>query len=108
MPTSNGLQEPFQGGGGKHHLQWEELDQLSDRNYTKEALKLAALFDSNSLTPTELRVCVLLRSIKSSVEIARVLNVEERSIETYRSRIHKKLGLEPHTHLLGYLLALKL
>ncbi|MBK6760822.1 MAG: hypothetical protein IPG73_08990 [Ignavibacteria bacterium] len=46
-----------------------------------------------SLTPTERKVCALIRIDLSSKEIARLLNTEPRSIEKYRQRIRKKLGL---------------
>ncbi len=46
------------------------------------------------LTGLELKVCALIKSNLSSKEIARLLCISSRSIETYRYRVRKKLGLK--------------
>lgn len=45
------------------------------------------------LTPREIEICNLVRSGLSSKEIAGLLNISYRSVETYRNYIRKKLGL---------------
>ncbi len=55
------------------------------------------------LTPTELKVCALVRTGLSTKEIARILIAEPRSIDKYRQRIRKKIGLESSKNLQVYL-----
>jgi len=45
------------------------------------------------LTPRENEICNMIRSGLSSKEIAKVLNISHRSVETYRNYIRKKLGI---------------
>ncbi len=45
------------------------------------------------LTPRETEICNMIRSGLSSKEVARVLNISYRSVETYRNYIRKKLGI---------------
>lgn len=45
------------------------------------------------LTPRENEICNMIRTGLSSKEIARVLNISHRSVETYRNYIRKKLGI---------------
>ncbi len=56
-----------------------------------------------ALTPTELNVCALLKINLSSKDIANLLNIAPRSVDIYRSRIRKKLGLEAETNLTSFL-----
>lgn len=44
-------------------------------------------------TPRENEICNMIRSGLSSKEIARILNISHRSVETYRNYIRKKLGI---------------
>ncbi len=53
----------------------------------------------SDLSTVELRVCSLLRLNLSSKEICRVLNIAPRSVDMYRYRIRKKLGLRPEENL---------
>lgn len=46
-----------------------------------------------SLTSAELRICSLLRMNLSNKEIAGLLNISGRTLDTHRGRIRKKLGL---------------
>jgi len=45
------------------------------------------------LTPRENEICNMIRGGLSSKEIANLLNISYRSVETYRNHIRKKLGL---------------
>ena len=48
---------------------------------------------SHRLTPRENEICTMIRGGLSSKEIAGLLNLSYRSIETYRNHIRKKLGI---------------
>ena len=45
------------------------------------------------LTPRENEICNMIRTGLSSKEIAKMLNLSYRSVETYRNHIRKKLGI---------------
>lgn len=55
------------------------------------------------LTPTELRVCFLIRIGLATKEIASLCNVTERDIESHRRNIRRKLELPAHKQLIDYL-----
>jgi tetratricopeptide (TPR) repeat protein len=59
-----------------------------------------------SLTPTEIKICSLLKIGLSSKEIADLLKVTGGNVDMHRSRIRKKLGLDSGTNLGSYLAAL--
>jgi DNA-binding CsgD family transcriptional regulator len=50
--------------------------------------------EAADLTPTQLRIAVLIRDGKSTSEIAEILCTSEKTIETHRGKIRKKLGLQ--------------
>lgn len=56
------------------------------------------------LTPSELRVCTLVRAMLSTREIASRLHIDERTVENHRVRIRRKLGLQKQ-NLVQYLIA---
>jgi len=56
------------------------------------------------ISPSEIRLCTLLRLNMSSKEIAAFIHQEEASIRVSRSRLRKKLGLSESDNLVGYLL----
>jgi tetratricopeptide (TPR) repeat protein/DNA-binding CsgD family transcriptional regulator len=56
------------------------------------------------LTPTELKICALMKLGLGSKEMAALLSVSLRSIETYRLRIRRKLKLEGEENLMVFLL----
>jgi len=59
---------------------------------------------SHRLTPRENEICTMIRGGLSSKEIARLLNLSYRSVETYRNHIRKKLGLtNKKVNLVSYL-----
>ncbi|MFC4723208.1 triple tyrosine motif-containing protein [Geojedonia litorea] len=56
------------------------------------------------LTPNDLRFCAYLRLNLSSKEMAPLLNISVKSVETKRYRLRKKLGLEHDSSLIDYIL----
>ena len=56
------------------------------------------------LTPNDLRFCAYLRLNLSSKEIASLLNISIKSVETKRYRLRKKLNLEHNDGLVDYIL----
>lgn len=57
-----------------------------------------------SLTPGDLRLCALLRLNYSSKEIAKMLNLTLRGVETARYRLRKKLNLEEDENLASFMI----
>ncbi|MGM5469562.1 triple tyrosine motif-containing protein [Flavobacteriaceae bacterium LMO-SS05] len=56
------------------------------------------------LTPNDLRFCAYLRLNLSSKEIAPLLNISIKSVETKRYRLRKRLGLDHDESLVNYIL----
>lgn len=56
-----------------------------------------------SLSPTEIRICALLKINLASKDIANLLCVTGRCVETHRYNIRKKLGLRREENLITYL-----
>ncbi len=56
-----------------------------------------------TLTPTEIKVCSLLKLNLSSKEISEILTIGLPSVEQYRHRLRKKLGLTGSTNLATFL-----
>lgn len=57
-----------------------------------------------NLTPNDLRFCAYLRLNLSSKEIAPLLNISTKSVETKRYRLRKKLNLSHYENLIEYIL----
>ncbi len=62
-------------------------------------------FGEDKLTPRELEVLRLIALGHTSVEIAGKLHLSPRTIETHRTRIHRKLELTTRSELVNYALA---
>ena len=60
-----------------------------------------------TFTALEVRVCALIRLNLSTKEIARILQVTQRSVETYRYRIRKKLGSDAEENLNSFFMKLR-
>jgi len=58
------------------------------------------------LTPTELKLCALIRMNMANKEISQLLNISLRAVETYRYRVRTKLGLDSTMNLTTYLTSL--
>jgi tetratricopeptide (TPR) repeat protein/DNA-binding CsgD family transcriptional regulator len=56
-----------------------------------------------SLSPTELKVCALLKINLTTKEIASILAVSVRTIEDHRTNIRKKLGIDSKTNFVTFL-----
>lgn len=80
---------------------WSSIEEQLTHVHGESLQRLAA--KHKDLTPTERKVCALIRVDLSSKDIARVLSTEPRSIEKYRQRIRKKLGLGPDDSLSTYI-----
>jgi two-component system, NarL family, response regulator NreC len=60
--------------------------------------------EEDKLTPREREVLRLIALGHTSVEIAALLGLSPRTIETHRARIHRKLGLTTRAELVRYAL----
>ncbi|MCB0472976.1 MAG: LuxR family transcriptional regulator [Flavobacteriaceae bacterium] len=58
------------------------------------------------LTPNDLRICVYLRMNLTSKEIAPLLNISVKSVETKRYRLRKRMNLPHEESLVNYILSL--
>lgn len=56
-----------------------------------------------TLTPTEIRICTLLRLNLSTKEIASILSLSPHTVETHRRSIRRRLGLAAEENLVSYL-----
>ena len=60
------------------------------------------LVNGGSLTQNDLRICAYIRLNLSTKDIANILNISNRAIQTSRYRIKKKLNLSPETDFVKY------
>jgi len=72
-----------------------------DKNFIKAIKKMHP-----ELTPSDLKLCTYLRLNMNSKEIATLLNISVRSMETKRYRLRKKLDLSHETNLVEYILSI--
>ena len=77
---------------------------VTPRLATRLAALRGALTDEH-LSPREAEVLQLIAFGHTSVEIARMLKLSPRTVETHRARIHQKLGLRTRAELVRYALA---
>ena len=60
------------------------------------------------LTPTEIRVANLIKDDKTTKEIAEFMSLSEKTVETHRDHIRRKIGIKhKKVNLRTYLLALQ-
>lgn len=62
----------------------------------------------SKLTPKDLKICAYIKMNLSSKEIAPLMNISIRGVETHRYRLKKKLDLENDISLVDYLLKIKI
>jgi DNA-binding CsgD family transcriptional regulator len=95
----------------------KQIDFIIENNEEWEQLKLHfdAVFNGfydqllvkcPTLTETELRHCMFIKLHIQTKEIARILNVDPRSVQTARYRIKKKLNLTEDQDLRGFLITI--
>ncbi|MDB5035131.1 MAG: photosystem assembly protein Ycf3 [Chlorobi bacterium] len=58
-----------------------------------------------TLTPTELKICSLLKMNLSNKEIGSLLSIADRTVDTHRTSIRRKLGLKGGDNLTAFLVA---
>ncbi len=88
----------------QHRRTGEDWKNLSEQLKDVHDDFLAALSERfPSLTPTEIKVCSLLKLNLSSKEISEILTIGLPSVEQYRHRLRKKLGLSLATNLTTFL-----
>ncbi|WP_178983354.1 helix-turn-helix and ligand-binding sensor domain-containing protein [Winogradskyella helgolandensis] len=61
----------------------------------------------SKLTPKDLKICAYIKMNLSSKEIAPLMNISVRGVETHRYRLKKKLNLENDISIVDYLLNIK-
>jgi DNA-binding CsgD family transcriptional regulator len=84
--------------------EWEQLKLHFDTVFSGFYDKLLGI--SPTLTETELRHCMFIKLHIQTKEIARILNVDPRSVQTARYRIKKKLNLSEDQDLRSFLIVL--
>jgi len=84
--------------------EWEQLKLHFDTVFSGFYDKLLA--KSPTLTETELRHCMFIKLHIQTKEIARILNVDPRSVQTARYRIKKKLHLTEEQDLRSFLITI--
>jgi tetratricopeptide (TPR) repeat protein/DNA-binding CsgD family transcriptional regulator len=83
---------------------WETFERQFQQVHSDFLYRLSERFPL--LSPTELKVCMLLRVNLSSKEIADILCISARTVDTHRTRIRKKIGLPIQANLSSYLSSL--
>jgi DNA-binding response OmpR family regulator len=81
--------------------EWKEFELRFEEEHTRFREILARRHPD--LTPNEMKLCTFLRLDMSSKEISEITNQSVRALETARSRMRKKLGLQRSDNLVQYL-----
>lgn len=82
--------------------QWDEFELLFDQTHNHFIQRLKEAFPD--LSSRDLKVCVYLRMNLSTKEIAQMLNMTVRGVETARFRIRQRMGLESSENLNSFIL----
>ena len=77
---------------GKEEVKWERMEQNFNIIFDDLLQKLIKRYPT--LTKNDIRLCSYLKLNMSTKEIATLLSVSERSVESNRYRLRKKLGME--------------
>ena len=80
---------------------WQVFEQQFEQIHQHFMQRLSQSYPS--LTVAELRVCAFIRLGLSSSEIADLLHVTKRNVDTHRYRLRKKLHLSPRANLATFL-----
>lgn len=83
-------------------IRFQENFDLIHENFFRELKK-----QYPSLTPTDLKLCSLLRLNYTTKEIAEMLNLSVRGVETARYRLRKKLELSENDNLVDFMIGFK-
>ncbi|MFT3824342.1 MAG: triple tyrosine motif-containing protein [Chitinophagaceae bacterium] len=86
-----------------HNEEWEQFAIHFDNVHTNYLKKLKELYPD--LSPSELKLAAYLRLSLSTKEIAQLMNISIRGVETSRYRLRKKLGLENEINLVDFLVS---
>ncbi|MEY3368943.1 MAG: hypothetical protein RI973_2098, partial [Bacteroidota bacterium] len=84
--------------------EWENFSRYFDEVHTEFLKKLGEKFPN--LNPSDFKLCAYLRMNLSSKEIATLMNISVRGVETSRYRLRKRLGLAGDVNLTEFLLRL--
>ncbi|WP_299099330.1 LuxR C-terminal-related transcriptional regulator [uncultured Winogradskyella sp.] len=85
--------------------EWEVFEYNFNQVHDEFFVKLKQ--QNPKLTPKDLKICAYIKMNLSSKEIAPLLNISVRGVETHRYRLKKKLNLENDTSIVDYLLNIK-
>lgn len=81
--------DPLEENEGK--WSWDDFEQGFVRNYEGFVNRLSEMYPS--LSPLEVKICMLIKVELSNKEIALTLHLADNTIRTYRARIRKKMQL---------------
>ncbi|RLD43364.1 MAG: hypothetical protein DRI86_10135 [Bacteroidetes bacterium] len=85
----------------KAEMSWDSFKMHFEQVHPDYFDKL--LLSENSLTQNDLRICAYIKLNLSTKDIANILNISNRAIQTSRYRIKKKLNLSPETDFVKYI-----
>jgi DNA-binding CsgD family transcriptional regulator len=86
-----------------HDHEWEQFAIHFDNVHTNYLKKLKEQYPD--LTASELKLAAYLRLSITTKEIAQLMNISIRGVETSRYRLRKKLGLTNETNLFDFLIS---
>ncbi len=81
--------------------EWEIFEKRFDMLFPDYQKKILQKF--SDLTPSELRICILLKADLSTKEISSILCISGRAVEGHRLNIRRKLMLDPKEPLVRFL-----
>ena len=84
--------------------QWENFEQSFSRQYNGFIEQLLQKYPS--LSPIEVKICMLIRVGLTNREIADTLHLADNTVRTYRTRMRKKLNLTENDDLNEYISAI--
>ena len=81
---------------------WEQFSENFDRVHSDFLKRLREQFDH--LSPNDYKLCAYLRLNLSTKEIATLMNISPRSVESNRYRLRKRMSLDTETNLTEFLI----